>query len=183
MNNKILSAKILHVAKSTSQWESEESVIPKGMLCVEFTESSETKIKIGNGTKSFSELPYTGNNDLENYFTKSETISEIELAVQSLGKIITIKGTADSIEHLPESENNAGDLWFVKSDSSEYDTYNEYIWITDVSGNGKWEFLGQTASQVDLSEYSKKEYVDEQISKLKNETISLSDQIIINCTI
>ena len=183
MNNKILSAKILHVAKSTSQWESEESVIPKGMLCVEFTETNETKIKIGNGTKSFSELPYTGNNDLENYFTKSETISEIESAVQSLGKIITIKGTADRLEHLPESENNAGDLWFVKSDSSENDTYNEYIWITEISGNGKWEFIGQTAAQVDLSEYSKKEYVDEQISKLKNETISLSDQIIINCTI
>ena len=74
-------------------------------------------------------------------------------------------------------------MWFVKSDSSENDTYNEYIWITEISGNGKWEFIGQTAAQVDLSEYSKKEYVDEQISKLKNETISLSDQIIINCTI
>ena len=59
MNNKILSAKILHVAKTTFQWESELSVIPKGMLCVEFTENNETKIKIGNGTKSFSELPYT----------------------------------------------------------------------------------------------------------------------------
>ena len=153
------------------------------MLCVEFTETNETKIKIGNGTKIFSELPYAGNNDLENYFTKSETISQIESAIQSLGKIITIKGTADSFENLPEAENNAGDLWFVKSDSSENDIYNEYIWITEIFGNGKWEFIGQATSQVDLSEYSTKEYVDEHISQLKNETISLTDQIIINCTI
>ena len=37
MANKTLTGKILHVAKTTSQWESETAIVTRGLLCVEFT--------------------------------------------------------------------------------------------------------------------------------------------------
>ncbi|MGN0621119.1 MAG: hypothetical protein ACI4I9_04555 [Porcipelethomonas sp.] len=134
MNNKILNAKILHVANSTAQWAEEESVIPRGMLCVEFTASGATKIKIGDGTKTFSDLPYTDSTDLSNYYSKSETENAIKDAVEAIGSVITIKGTADSITALPQNGNKPGDLWFVNSDITDNDIYSEYVWTQ----SGTW---------------------------------------------
>ncbi len=182
MSDKILNAKILHVAKTTSQWSSEQSVIPKGMLCVEFADAG-TKIKIGDGVKNFSALPYVDSTDLSEYFTKTETEAAIASAIGAIGNVLKLKGTAESVSALPTAGNNPGDLWFVNSESLEGDIYSEYVWLQ----SGKWEFIGRTAPKVDLSEYATKTYVESSLSSFKSESdnryICDSDYVVINCTL
>ena len=70
-----------HVVKTTAQWESQSFeywIIPRGVLCVELTPDKKTKIKIGEGNKIYSQLPYINSEtDLSDYYTKAyDTFSE-----------------------------------------------------------------------------------------------------------
>ena len=63
-----------HVIRTTAQWNSsgdQYHVIPRGVLCIELTSNGKTKIKVGEGNKCYSQLPYISDmEDLSNYYTK-----------------------------------------------------------------------------------------------------------------
>lgn len=186
MGSKTLNAKVLNVVKTTSQWAAEQSVIPKGMLCVEFAADDSVKVKIGDGVKTFSSLSYVNGADLKNHYTKSETDVKISEAVGAIGNVITIKGKANSLGSLPAAGNKAGDLWLIPSDNAGSDQYCEYMWIANGSG-GSWELVGKTAPQIDLSNYATKTEVDSKISQhsasADEKYVGISDMVIINCTL
>lgn len=58
MANVTFEAKIALVNKTTAQWEAETAIPIKGCPCVEWTDSGKPKMKIGDGTSSWADLPY-----------------------------------------------------------------------------------------------------------------------------
>lgn len=132
-----------HVVKTTSQWEEravEYWVVPRGCLCVELTPEGKTKLKVGEGNKYFSQLPYIcDHGDLSNYYTKEET----DTLLENLNRMAIVSTDVyDSEDDLPLVDNKLGDVRFVKSDDEDPDIY---IW------NGtKWI---STKSDTDLSDY------------------------------
>lgn len=150
-----------HITRTTRQWETtidRYEIIPKGVLCIELCNDKLTKIKIGNGHLIYEQLPYVSDVNLSDYYTKEETNNLIKDL-----KAIKIKGEASSLSDLPLHGNEEGDLWFVKKqDPDTHSRYDEYIWYKN-----KWESFG--SSDIDLSEYAKKSYVDTHIQEVQNE--------------
>lgn len=150
-----------HITRTTRQWETtidRYEIIPKGVLCIELCNDKLTKIKIGNGHLIYEQLPYVSDVNLSDYYTKEETNNLIKDL-----KAIKIKGEASSLSDLPLRGNEEGDLWFIpKSDPDEHSRYDEYVWYKN-----KWESFG--SSDIDLSEYAKKSYVDTHIQEVQNE--------------
>lgn len=58
MSDRILSAKIALVNKTTAEWDVETIVPFKSCPCVEFTTDGKTKLKIGDGENLYKDLPY-----------------------------------------------------------------------------------------------------------------------------
>lgn len=132
-----------HVVKTTSQWEEravEYWVVPRGCLCVELTSEGKTKLKVGEGNKYFSQLPYIcDHGDLSNYYTKEET----DTLLENLNHMAIVSTDVyDSKDDLPLVDNKLGDVRFVKSDDEDPDIY---IW-----NGAKWI---STKSDTDLSDY------------------------------
>lgn len=150
-----------HITRTTRQWETtidRYEIIPKGVLCIELCNDKLTKIKIGNGHLIYEQLPYVSDVNLSDYYTKEETNNLLKDL-----KCIKIKGEASSLSDLPLRGNEEGDLWFIpKSDPDTHNRYDEYIWYKN-----KWESFG--SSDIDLSEYAKKSYVDAHIQEVQNE--------------
>lgn len=145
---------VQHVVRTSTQWDEraiEFWVVPRGCLCVELTPDGKTKIKIGEGNKFYSQLPYiTSEGDLSNYYTKTE----IDNLLTNLNRM-AIQSTEeyDSKNDLPLTGNKLGDVRFVKSASPSIKTDPDvYVW-----DNTKWIYVGYDFSQIDLSEYVKKE--------------------------
>lgn len=169
---KTMNVKVLNVVKSTAQWASETTIISKGLLCVEMTTDGKTMIKIGDGVKTYSQLPYIvdGSFSISDYYTSEQTDSAISDAISALGNIIHIKGVKASAGELPTEGNTIGDMWFVNvGDPKTSDDYAEYVWT---EGN-KWEFIGRVASEVDLSDYAKTTYVDGLVETINNRISAL----------
>ena len=155
MANQTMNVKILQVTNTTAQWAGITDVLSKGLLAVEFTTDGKTKIKVGDGVKTFAELPYIEcATDITLYYTKTETDAKIDEKIASLGNIMNIKGVKDTVGDLPKEGNKAGDTWFVKPEKAS-ETYAEYIYTTD----GEWEYIGQIKEDVDLSGYAKETFV------------------------
>lgn len=152
---------LTHITRTTKQWETtvdRYEIIPKGVLCIELCNDKLTKIKIGNGHQIYEKLPYVSGIDLSDYYTKEET----DDLLREL-KTVKIKGEASSLSDLPLSGNEEGDIYFIpKASPSQNDKYDEYIWF-----NNNWESWG--SSNIDLSDYAKKEYVDQHIQEVQNE--------------
>ena len=147
--------------RTEANWLTVSKNIPKGFVCVAFvTDGSEvkTKIKIGDGTKTYAQLDYIGGDidmadvssaiatALTNYYTKTETYTKTEIddainaAVSSVWKL---KGRVDTINDLPSSGNKTGDIYLV---GAETDTNKpEYYWTGTA-----WEYMGQTMT-IDLT--------------------------------
>lgn len=146
-----------HVVKTTEQWESrsyEYWIIPRGVLCVELTPDKKTKIKIGEGNKIYSQLPYINSEaDLSDYYTKEEIDN-----ILALLNFVAIPSTEiyPSKESLPQTGNRQGDLRFVLNTGGG-DPYS-YLWF-----NNKWIQVGG----VDLSEYAKKSEVNPRLNALE----------------
>lgn len=145
-----------HVVKTTAQWESQSFeywIIPRGVLCVELTPDKKTKIKIGEGNKIYSQLPYINSEtDLSDYYTKEEIDN-----ILALLNFVAIPSTEiyPSKESLPQTGNRQGDLRFVLNAGG--DPYS-YLWF-----NNKWIQVGG----VDLSEYAKKSEVNPRLNALE----------------
>lgn len=171
--------RVLHDVRTTEDWNSiSDKVIPKGYLAIEMDESGQPKIKVGNGTDTWGNLPYiTAETDLSEYATTDYVDSEIISAVSALGTIFTVKGRVDTTNDLPSEGNKAGDVYLVGAEGS--DNYAEYMWTSSL-----WNMLGSTV-EVDLSNYFTKDvlYTKTDIDALleskadKSDTTSLADRI------
>lgn len=85
--------------------------------------------------------------DIVTYALCKKMIDEMDPV--SGGDAFHIQGTVESIEELPSSGNQGGDIYLVgPHDDGSYD---EYFWL---EGQLKWEMMGTT--NIDLSEYMKK---------------------------
>lgn len=87
MATNTLKSRIVHVSKTTLEWASESTVILKGEMAIEFTDSGAPKIKYGDGTKTFAQLPYA-----------TMTPEEIETAIE--------QGIQDVVGDSTHSHNN-----------------------------------------------------------------------------
>lgn len=146
---KTVKVQFLNVAKTTAEWANCETIIPKGLLCVEFA-SGATYVKIGNGTSTFADLPYQsdGTIDLTQYYTKTETDEAIVEAIQTMGKLVTIKGTKATVAELPKATDDpapvVGDVWFVGTAGDGNDSFAEYVYTIE----GTWEFFGKSTNNI-----------------------------------
>ena len=143
-----------HVVKTSAQWDEraiEFWVVPRGCLCVELTPEGKTKIKIGEGNKFYSQLPYVNDmSDLENYYTKEE----VDNIVKNIN-LMAIRSTDeyDTKNDLPSIGNKLGDVRFVKSSSPSIKTDPDvYLW-----NGSRWIYVGYELQDIDLSQYLKKD--------------------------
>lgn len=170
-----MNVKVLHVSKTTAEWAAEPTIISKGLLCVEFTTDNKTLVKIGDGTKAYTDLPYItdGSFSISDYYTGDVVDQKITDAIAALGNIIHIRGVKDTTDELPQENNTIGDVWFVSaSDTNAGDSYSEYIWTEA----GTWEFIGATSSNVDLTDYAKTSYVDGLVETINDRLTALEQK-------
>lgn len=92
------------------------------------------------------------------YYTETEVDEKVEQLQSALDSLVGFE--AQIVEELP-SIGEDGVMYLVLSEDGgvEQDIYNEYIYV-----NGKFEKIGNTAVEVDLSGYATKVYVGEQLS-------------------
>ena len=169
--------------RTTAQWGTVSRVIPKGFVCVELTTDGKCKMKCGDGVQTFADLPYVGgdldmteiNNAittaLTDYYTKTETDTAISEAIGNLGTLFRFKGRVDTVNDLPASDNQKGDVYLVGAEGAS--EFAEYYWTGTF-----FDYMGKTTS-VDLTEYYKKSEVDNllngKVDKVEGKGLSTED--------
>lgn len=169
--------------RTTAQWGTVSRVIPKGFVCVELTTNGNCKMKCGDGVLTYADLPYVGgdldmteiNNAittaLTNYYTKTETDTAISEAIGNLGTLFRFKGRVDTVNDLPASDNQQGDVYLVGAESAG--EFAEYYWTGTF-----FDYMGKTTS-VDLTDYYKKTDVDNllnnKVDKVDGKRLSTED--------
>ena len=169
--------------RTTAQWGTVSRVIPKGFVCVELTTDGKCKMKCGDGVQTFADLPYVGgdldmteiNNAittaLTDYYTKTETDEAISEAIGNLGTLFRFKGRVDTVNDLPASDNQQGDVYLVGAEGAS--EFAEYYWTGTF-----FDYMGKTTS-VDLTEYYKKSEVDNllngKVDKVEGKGLSTED--------
>lgn len=167
-----------HVIRTSAQWDSsgdQYHVIPRGVLCIELTSNGKTKIKVGEGNKCYSQLPYICDmGDLSNYYTKEE----VDLIVENL-EFMSIKSTEayDSRNQLPKIGNKLGDVRFVKNPNNQHDDPLLYVW-----NGSKWVFSGGSIIDIDLSEYCKKSEILPRLQQLEALSHTHRNKVILDST-
>ena len=174
-----MNVKVLHVSKTTAQWADVTDVISKGLLCVEFTADGKTKLKVGNGTDTYADLPYAGGDiDITKYSTTEEVNNAISEAVSALGNLMTVKGIVEDTTKLPTTNNKVGDVYLVGVQGETTDSFSEYVWTE----NNKWEFMGRVATEVSLDAYATKVWVTEQLTGLNDAKHTHTNKDILDAT-
>lgn len=169
--------------RTTAQWATVVRVIPKGFVCVELTTDGKCKMKCGDGVQTFADLPYVGGDldmteineaittALTDYYTKTETDTAISQAISNLGTLFRFKGRVDTVDDLPASANQQGDVYLVGTESAN--EFAEYYWTGTF-----FDYMGKTTS-VDLTNYYKKTEVDNllnnKVDKVEGKGLSTED--------
>ena len=169
--------------RTTEQWATISRAIPKGFVCVELTTDGKCKMKCGDGTQSYADLPYVGGDldmtkineaittALTNYYTKAETDTAISEAISNLGALFRFKGRVDTINDLPATDNQQGDVYLVGAEGAS--EFAEYYWTGTF-----FDYMGKTTS-VDLTDYYKKSEVDNllnnKVDKVNGKGLSTED--------
>lgn len=166
----------IHIVKRTDQWNEravQSYVVPRGVLCVELTPDGNTRIKVGEGNKYYSQLPYIGANiDISKYFTKEEVRKLVEdtseatvVAYMDKQPYVRVLGPIlPSASALPKTGNKDGDIRFVNMAKVTPDgkAYIEYVWF-----NNRWDPLS-SAIDIDVSKFATKEEL-EVVAKAAND--------------
>ena len=119
-----------------------------------------------NGAAQFGTLPVayggTGATDAAgartnlSVYSTTETDSAISTALSALGNILRFKGVKTSVDQLPTTGNEIGDVWFVGTNTTTgKDDFTEYVWAQVSSSPDvyEWEYLGKVQVDPDLSDY------------------------------
>lgn len=101
MANATFETKIALVNKTTVQWVSETAIPIKGCPCVEWTDSGKPKMKIGDGTNRWTDLPY-----LADDLTASIIIAALGYTPVDEAKLGVVDGiaTLDTTGKVPASQ-------------------------------------------------------------------------------
>ena len=89
MATKSMTTKIILVNKTTAEWATESTVIPKGLPVVEFADGGKTKMKVGDGVNTFADLPYIADD-----LTASAIISALGFTPADSAKVGVANGIA-----------------------------------------------------------------------------------------
>ena len=157
MAEKQMTVKVLQVVKTTEQWATapvSETVLSTGLLGFETATNGEVYAKIGDGTHTWSALPYV---------TDPTVASKVETL-----QVAKVKGVITQ-EELEEKTtgNHVGDVWIVGTSDPENptaDDYQEYIWVEEThevedplnpgetieETVGKWEAIGTINTPYEL---------------------------------
>ncbi len=175
-------------ARTTEQWAEITKVVPKGYICVEFTTDEKCRLKVGDGTKQYSELPYAGGDVGP---AEIEKIAErvVSDAFGEQGILFRYKGRVNSPDDLPADGNETGDVWLVGEEDAK--EFAEYYWTGTF-----FDYMGRK-EEVDFSEYYKKsdvdtlllskaekEVVDElsnRLTELEETCVRSTDKLILTC--
>ncbi len=90
MANNTLNTRLVICNDTTANWGTSEKVLLKGEYAIEFPESGEPKVKVGNGTDKFADLPYLTN-------TPTEITNAINAAVKAASHSHSNKAILDAI--------------------------------------------------------------------------------------
>ena len=125
--------------RTTAQWATVVRVIPKGFVCVELTTDGKCKMKCGDGVQAFADLPYIGGDlDMTDYYTKTETDNAVSEAIGNLGTLFRFKGRVDTVNDLPASDNQQGDVYLVGAEGAgEFAEQYQIIMASLVGDNGE----------------------------------------------
>lgn len=127
MGNTTLITKIALVNKTTAEWAVETTVPIKGCPCVEWTTDGKSRLKIGDGTHAFAELPY-----------ESTPYDDAELRnmIGTLSTLETVDKTSlvNAVNELKTDIDNTNDASKVTITSST--EYSDYAKVYTVSQNG-----------------------------------------------
>ena len=75
-----LNGVVIHFdTRTTEEWKTEAKVIPEGFLCVEKADGDKIKLKVGDGERTYEQLPYAGAEvNLDDYYDKGEIDEKLE---------------------------------------------------------------------------------------------------------
>ena len=101
INNVVFETRIALVNKTTEEWAAETTIPVKGCPCVEFTTTGIAKLKIGDGTNLYSDLPYISND-----VSAATIISALKYTPADAAKIGVAEGIAslDATGKVPTSQ-------------------------------------------------------------------------------
>ena len=90
MANTTLNTRLIICNDTTANWGTSEKVLLKGEYAIEFPESGEPKVKVGNGADKFADLPYLTN-------TPTEITNAINAAIKASSHSHSNKAILDAI--------------------------------------------------------------------------------------
>lgn len=175
-------------ARTTEQWAEITKIVPKGYICVEFTSDEKCRLKVGDGTKQYSELPYAGG-DVDPAEIEKIAQRVVSDAFGEQGIMFHYKGRVNSPDDLPADGNKTGDVWLVGDESTK--EFAEYYWTGTF-----FDYMGRK-EEVDFSEYYKKSDVDtlllskaekevvdglsNRLTELEETCVRSTDRLILTC--
>ena len=111
---------------STANWEANSDVVlMKGEMGVEFTDAGETKMKLGDGQKTWAQLDYFGGEtDVHQAQVYQADLAEGEDDIAAITRVVG------------ENALFEGDMAIVKSTSGEAVTYTAYVY-----NDAKWQAM------------------------------------------
>ena len=184
MENKALPVELYFDTRTAEQWTAVTKVIPKGFLCAE-TDGEKMRLKIGDGTHAYSELPY-----VSGAMDEDATKQLAQAEVAKLGTVFRLKGRVDGTDDLPSTGNQAGDVYLVGAENDA--DMKEYYWTGTL-----WDYMGTTT--VDLSGYYTKTETDTllaakagqsevtsiaaRVTSLESNAVKSTDKLILSCTL
>lgn len=117
MANKIFNTRIKNKRDTEANWTSKNPVLLNGEIIVVDTASGETRFKVGDGTKKYSQLPFQDAATLGNYVPTTRKVNS-----KALSSDITL--TASDVEALPSTTTalkNPHALTFTGAVTGSYD--------------------------------------------------------------
>jgi hypothetical protein len=173
-----LNTRIILRNDSTANWNAAiDAKLAKGEIGLEFQADGKIRMKVGDGTLTWAELPYFGDDSAAIQaaidLAAADATSKADAALAEAKTFVNTQISAvnhlkrEIVLVLPEENIDANTIYMVKDSSAIGDTYKEYMLIDD-----QLVQIGDTS--VDLSDYIK---TDDAQAAIKTVADNLSDEI------
>lgn len=173
-----LNTRIILRNDSTANWNAAiDAILAKGEIGLEFQADGKIRMKVGDGTLTWAELPYFGDDSAAIQaaidIAAADATSKADAALSEAKTFVNTQISAanhlkrEIVEALPEENIDANTIYMIKDLSAIGDTYKEYMLI-----DGQLVQIGDTS--VDLSDYIK---TDDAQAAIQTVADNLSDEI------